>query len=229
MSRCVVITGCSSGFGRDAAIRFARNGDSVVATMRNTTGKNSENKSFLTEIASKENLQLRVVELDVASTDSVESAAKNILQTEGTPDIVINNAGVMYLGLAEAYTDQEFTNQLDVNVIGVHRVNRAFLPAMRKNGKGLFINVTSVAGRLSGPTFGIYCASKWALEAYSLALRQELATSGIDVVVVEPGPFRTELFGQAPAPKDSDNRTESYPGSVHCQNRYLHRKGFSDQ
>ena len=211
MSRLIVITGCSTGFGRDAALRFARNGDRVVATMRNSTGKNAENAQVLTHAASNERLDLSVAEMDVSSGESVNSAAKHILESKGTPDVLINNAGVMYLGISEAYTEEEFTNQLDVNVVGVHRVGRAFLPAMRRAKSGLIINVSSVAGRLSGPTFGIYCASKWALEAYSLAQRQELASSGIDVVVVEPGPFRTELFGQAPAPKDVDGRSATYP------------------
>jgi len=211
MSRLIVITGCSTGFGRDAALRFARNGDRVVATMRNSTGKNAENAQVLTHAASNERLDLSVAEMDVSSGESVNSAAKHILESKGTPDVLINNACVMYLGISEAYTEEEFTNQLDVNVVGVHRVGRAFLPAMRRAKSGLIINVSSVAGRLSGPTFGIYCASKWALEAYSLAQRQELASSGIDVVVVEPGPFRTELFGQAPAPKDVDGRSATYP------------------
>ncbi len=214
MAKIVLITGCSTGFGYAAALKFARQGDWVVATMRGIEGKNKPHAESLAKAAAEENLYLRVVELDVCSDASVDAAAATVLGEIGTPEIIINNAGVMYLGIAEAYTAQEYTHQLDVNVVGVHRVSRAFLPAMRSNGEGLFINVTSVAGRLSGPTFAIYCASKWALEAYSLGLRQELASSGIDVVVVEPGPFRTELFGQAPSPKDEDGRTATYPKAL---------------
>jgi len=214
MAKLIVITGCSTGFGRDAALQFARNGARVVATMRNSTTKNADNAQVLIHAAISEKIDLSVVDMDVASTESVDGSAKQILEKYGAPDVLINNAGVMYLGLAEAYTDEEFTAQLDVNVVGVHRVCRAFLPSMRQAHRGLIINVTSVAGRLGGPTFGIYCASKWALEAYSLSIRQELASSGVDVIVVEPGPFRTELFGQAPSPKDTEGRSATYPAAL---------------
>jgi NAD(P)-dependent dehydrogenase (short-subunit alcohol dehydrogenase family) len=94
-------------------------------------------------------------------------------------------------------------------------VSRAFLPAMREAGKGLFINVSSVAGRFGSPFFAVYNASKWAVEGYSLGIRGELASSGVDVVVVEPGPFTTELFPQAPAPADADGRGAAYPAALH--------------
>ena len=121
----------------------------------------------------------------------------------------------MYVGLSEAFTAEELTWQLDVNVVGIHRVCRAFLPSMRKSGAGLIINVSSVAGRMALPFFGVYHASKWAVEGYSLAARGELASSGVDVVVVEPGPFTTELFPQSPRPKDVDDRGGSYPSVAH--------------
>lgn len=210
MSKTIVITGCSTGFGRDAALRFARRGDRVYATMRGLTGKNAANAAALLAEAKTEKVDLRVLELDVTDTASVDAAAAVVLRESGAPDVVINNAGVMYVGVTEAFDERELTAQLDVNVVGVHRVSRAFLPAMREAGKGLFINISSVAGRLVIPTFGVYHASKWALEGYSAALRAELASSGVDVVLVEPGPFKTELFGQSPAPKDSA-RAASYP------------------
>ena len=104
---------------------------------------------------------------------------------------------------------------MDVNVLGIHRVSRAFLPAMRQRGSGLFINVSSVAGRFGAPFFAVYNASKWAVEGYSLGSRGELASSGVDVVVVEPGPFSTELFPQAPAPADVDGVAAGYPAGLH--------------
>jgi NAD(P)-dependent dehydrogenase (short-subunit alcohol dehydrogenase family) len=90
-------------------------------------------------------------------------------------------------------------------------MNRAFLPAMRERGDGLIVNLSSIAGRLGAPFFGVYHASKWAVEGYSMALRGELATSGVDVVVVEPGPFTTELFPSSPRPADVEGRVDSYP------------------
>lgn len=211
MGKNIVITGCSTGFGRDAALRFARRGDRVWATMRGTEAKNAAPAGSLREVARAERLDLRVLDLDVVDTASVETAAAAVLREGAAPDVVINNAGVMYTGITEAFDERELEAQLDVNVVGVHRVARAFLPAMRAAGRGLLINVSSVAGRLAIPTFGVYHASKWALEGYSAGLRLELASSGVDVVLVEPGPFKTELFGQSPTPRDVDGRAATYP------------------
>jgi NAD(P)-dependent dehydrogenase (short-subunit alcohol dehydrogenase family) len=121
----------------------------------------------------------------------------------------------MYMGLTEAFTADELAWQLDVNVVGIHRVNRAFLPAMREAGNGVIINVSSVAGRFGLPLFGVYHASKWAVEGYSLGMRTELASAGVDVVVVEPGPFATELFPRTPQPADEEGRAATYPAALH--------------
>ena len=211
MPKTVVITGCSSGFGRQLALNLARRGDRVFATMRGTKGKNAVAAEELAEAATREGLDLNVLELDVTSTPSVEAAAADILAEAGAPDAVINNAGVMLTGFTEAFTPEEMTAQLDVNVVGIHRMNRAFLPAMRQRGRGLIINLSSIAGRLSAPFFGVYHASKWAVEGYSMALRGELACCGVDVVVVEPGPFATALFDVSPQPADVDQRVADYP------------------
>jgi NAD(P)-dependent dehydrogenase (short-subunit alcohol dehydrogenase family) len=194
---------------------FARRGDRVYATMRGIAGKNAENASYLTKIAADESIDLRVLELDVLDTASVNAAAEVVNAESGAADVVINNAGVMYVGLTEAFDEQELARQLDVNVVGVHRVSRAFLPAMRAKKSGLMINVSSVAGRMAIPFFGVYQASKWAVEGYSAGLRLDLASSGVDVVLVEPGPFKTELFGQSPAPADKDGRGATYPQALH--------------
>lgn len=214
MKKTILITGCSTGFGREAALRFARRGDRVYATMRGIHGKNAAHAADLQSQARAGKLDLRVLELDVTDAASVAAAAALVERESGAPDVIINNAGVMYGGITEAFDDREFAHQLDVNVVGVHRVTRALLPVMRKAGKGLIVNVSSVAGRIAAPAFGIYCASKWALEGYSACLRSELASSGIDVVLVEPGPFKTELFGQSPKPKDADQRAPTYPPAL---------------
>ena len=211
MPKTVVITGCSSGFGRQLALDLARRGDRVFATMRGTKGKNAAAAEELAEAATGEGLDLNVLELDVTSTASVDAAAALILADAGAPDTVINNAGVMLTGFTEAFTPEEMTAQLDVNVVGIHRMNRAFLPAMRLRGRGLIINLSSIAGRLSAPFFGVYHASKWTVEGYSMALRGELACCGVDVVVVEPGPFATALFEVSPQPADVDQRVADYP------------------
>ena len=215
MTKTVVITGCSSGFGELAAKELAKQGHRVYASMRGVNGKNKDKASALSAFAKEHGVDIRPIEIDVTSTESVNAAAAQINKESGAADVVINNAGQMYLGITECFDDQELTKQLDTNVVGVHRMNRAFLPAMRKSGKGLVINISSVAGRITIPFFGVYHASKWALEGYSQAMRTELASSGVDVVVIEPGPFSTNLFGTTPTPSDKENRGGTYPKVVH--------------
>jgi NAD(P)-dependent dehydrogenase (short-subunit alcohol dehydrogenase family) len=173
----ILITGCSSGFGFLAAKKLAARGDQVFATMRAPGGKNSGPAEELRALSN-----IEVLDLDVTSNGSVDAAAAVVLAKADAPDVVINNAGQMYVGLAEAFTAEELSQQLDVNVVGIHRVNRAFLPSMRQRAKGLIINVSSVAGRMAAPFFAVYHASKWGVEGYSLALRRELACVGVDVV-----------------------------------------------
>ena len=215
MRKVVVVTGCSSGFGKDVSAALARKGHRVYATMRDVRGRNAANAEALEALASKESIDLRVIEMDVTSTSSVDGAAAQILKESSAPDVVINNAGQMFVGITEAFTDTEVREQLDVNVVGIHRVTRAFLPLMRSRGTGLFINISSIAGRLGVPFNAVYHASKWAVEGYSLALRGELASSGIDVVIVEPGPFTTALFPTMRLPRDEEGRGATYPPAVH--------------
>ncbi len=211
----ILITGCSSGFGHLAAIQLAARGNRVIATMRDPQGKNSGPAEELRTLAASGKGAVEVIDLDVTSDASVNAAAATVLEQVGAPDVIINNAGQMFVGFAEAFTSEELSRQLDVNVVGIHRVTRAFLPSMRDQGRGMFINVSSIAGRFGAPFFAVYNASKWAVEGYSLAMRRELACTGIDVVVVEPGPFTTELFPQSPRPQDLDKRAQSYPEVAH--------------
>lgn len=214
MAQVVLITGCSTGFGRGTAVRLARRGDTVYATMRGIDGRNREAADELRALAADEDLALHVLELDVTSDESVDAACAKMIAEAGAPDVVVNNAGQMYVGLAEAFTADEFARQLDVNLVGVHRVNRAVLPAMRERGSGLVINVSSIAGRIGAPFFAVYHSSKWGLEGYSIGLRVELASSGVDVVIVEPGPFGTDLFPRSPRPEDVEGRAATYPDAV---------------
>lgn len=214
MSQTVVITGCSSGFGHDLALELARAGHRVYATMRAPAGKNAAGAITLRDAATAEALDLRVLDLDVTSDASVNAAAARVADESGAADVLVNNAGQMFGGLTEAFTAAEMARQLDVNVVGVHRVCRAFLPAMRASGRGLVINVSSTAGRAVLPFFGVYHASKWALEGYTAALRIELAQAGVDAVIVEPGPFTTRLFASMTAPADADGRAATYPDAV---------------
>ena len=122
----------------------------------------------------------------------------------------MNNAGVMNVGVSEAYTVEEVKRQFDVNFYGVVRMNRAVLPHMREQRSGLLIQLSSVIGRVVLPFFGIYSASKFAVEALAESYRYELSSFGVDSVIVEPGPFSTELFAKSPANEDDPERVASY-------------------
>lgn len=187
----ILITGCSSGFGFDAAKFFAEKGHHVYATMRDISGRNAPKAKELSDFAKAGNFGLDVIELDVVSDESV----KNAVSQMGEVDVLINNAGRGFGGPIEAFTSQQILDQLDLNIVGTARVANAVLPKMRAKKSGLIIQVSSNAGRGAFPGFGVYHASKWGLEGMSEAMRYELAPLGIDVVIVEPGPFATNFFG----------------------------------
>jgi len=193
----VIITGSSNGFGLKAAKDFADKGYQVFATMRQPKGKNAGAKAEL----ETHSTQIKVVDMDVTNDASVKEAMAGILAEAGTIDILINNAGIMYLGITEAFSVEQAKFQMETNYFGAIRVMQAILPSMRKAGAGLIINTSSLVGRMSPPFFGTYTATKHALEGYSQALRYEVSPFGVDVVLVEPGPFGTGLLasGQAPA------------------------------
>lgn len=193
----VIITGSSNGFGLKAAKDFADNGNKVFATMRNPNGKNATAKADL----ENHSANIKVVDMDVTNDASVKEAMSTILSEAGTIDILINNAGIMYLGITEAFSVEQAKFQMETNYFGAIRVMQAILPSMRKVGSGLIINTSSLVGRMSPPFFGTYTATKHALEGYSQALRYEVSPFGVDIVLVEPGPFGTGLLasGQAPA------------------------------
>jgi len=194
----ILITGCSTGFGYNSARYLAEKGQHVYATMRNINGKNAKAASELKAFAGSNGYKLEVLEMDVTSDDSVRKAVSQI----PVVDVLINNAGVGYGGPLEAFTSHAVLAQLDLNIVGTLRVARAVLPGMRAQKSGLIIQVSSTAGRGAFPGFGVYHASKWGLEGMSEAMRYELAPLGIDVVIVEPGPFSTNFFGNIVNPEN---------------------------
>lgn len=193
----IIITGSSNGFGLKAAKDFADKGNKVFATMRNPNGKNANAKADL----ENHSANIKVVDMDVTNDASVKEAMSTLLSEAGNIDILINNAGIMYLGITEAFSVEQAKFQMETNYFGAIRVMQAVLPSMRKAGSGLIINTSSLVGRMSPPFFGTYTATKHALEGYSQALRYEVSPFGVDIVLVEPGPFGTGLLasGQAPA------------------------------
>jgi NAD(P)-dependent dehydrogenase (short-subunit alcohol dehydrogenase family) len=189
----VLITGCSSGFGKLTALLFARHGHTVFATMRDTARAGP-----MAAMAQEEGLDVRVLALDVTDDASVRSAvAEAEAAAGGALDVVVNNAGVELRGAVESVSDPEVLAQFDTNVFGVIRVVRAVLPAMRERGRGVIVNVSSIAGLVARPYGGIYSATKFAMEAISEALHHELRSFGIRVAVVEPGQFETALLANA--------------------------------
>jgi NAD(P)-dependent dehydrogenase (short-subunit alcohol dehydrogenase family) len=214
----VLITGTSTGFGRDTAERLARRGDHVFATMRDCSGRNAAHREALERLADDEGLRLRVLELDVTDQESVDSAVAAALEEAGGLDVVINNAGVAAIGVTEAFTPDQFERIFAVNVYGVVRVNRAVLPSMRRQRSGLLIHVSSGAGRVTIPALAAYCASKYALEAIADAYRYELLPFGVDSILVEPGVYRTGIHDRWILPEDAARVTE-YGGAAEFAQR----------
>jgi NAD(P)-dependent dehydrogenase (short-subunit alcohol dehydrogenase family) len=184
----VLITGCSSGFGLLTALEFARRGDRVFATMRNTSKAGA-----LQEAAGAENLSVTVLPLDVLDDASVASAVKSATDAAGPIDVLVNNAGWALRSPIEEADDDEIRKQFETNVFGTMRVIRAVLPAMRERRAGTIVNVSSIGGIVGAPYEGFYSATKHALEAISEVMHYELSSFGVRVVVIEPGGFDTEF------------------------------------
>lgn len=195
--KSVLITGCSSGFGRLMAESFARKGAKVFATMRNLPRPEADE---LRALAEAESLDLHVIEIDV--TDDAQVAA-GVAEAErladGGIDVLVNNAGISTAGPIEIQ-DMEATKLLfDTNVYGPHRLARAVLPGMRARKSGQIFNVTSQLGRVMVPGFGQYSPTKFALEAISEQMAYEVVLHGIEVTIIEPGGYPTEIWDNANA------------------------------
>ena len=208
MDKVILITGTSTGFGRTAAETLAQSGYRVFATMRDSSGRNAANADALRSLANAKRWNLDVLEMDVTNDASVNHAVQQALDRAGRIDVVINNAGIGAQGITEAYTVEQFQQVLDVNLLGVVRVNRAVLPAMRRQHSGLLIHVSSGIGRIVFPGFAAYAASKFALEALADGYRFDLAPLGIDSVIVEPGVSRTPILEKFLTPADQDRVAE---------------------
>ena len=205
----VLITGASTGFGRLIAFTLSRQGHTVFATMRDPRARNAKNAEEIRELARQESLPIQVLELDVTNDLSVEHAIRTALERAGHIDVVINNAGYPIVGLNESVTLEQAQRIMDTNFFGSVRVNRAVLPHMRHQRSGLLMHISSGAGRVVIPSFGFYCASKFALEAFAETYHYELAGQGIDSVIVEPGAYETPIFSKIVVGSDTA-RTETY-------------------
>ena len=208
----ILITGCSSGFGKLAALQFARKGDTVYASMRNTSkGKELE------EARDSEDLKIELLQLDVTDEASVSTAVAKVIAEAGQIDVLVNNAGIGAHGPIEETDDDEAKEIFETNFFGALRTMRTVLPHMREKKAGTIVNVSSLAGRVGPPFDGIYAASKFALEAASEALYYEIHPFGIRVLLIEPGGFETNIgdtrriprrFGEGSPYAELDQRFE---------------------
>jgi NAD(P)-dependent dehydrogenase (short-subunit alcohol dehydrogenase family) len=182
-----LVTGCSSGFGKAISAQLAAAGTPVVATARDvgTLGHLPDDAPHVVKAA-----------LDVTDPASIAAAVDTAMQRFGRIDIIVNNAGIGVIGPVEDVTPEQTRLQFDVNVHGMFNVIRATAPIVRQQRSGLYVNFASMAGEVSIDSLGVYSASKFAVEGLSEALRAELAPYGVDVMIIEPGPFDTEWLGK---------------------------------
>lgn len=216
--KSVLITGCSSGFGRLTAELLARQGAKVFATMRGLPRPEAEQLRML---ALNEKLDLQVIELDVTSDDEVASGVRQAeVAAGGGIDVLVNNAGIGITSPIEVQDMEATRLMFETNVFGPHRMARAVLPGMRKKGGGLIIQISSQLGRVITPWSGHYSATKFALEAMSEQLAYELVPHNIDVAIIEPGGYPTKVwvnrnsYSQALKERAEAVHTEGYPRQV---------------
>lgn len=211
----ILVTGTSSGFGRLGVEHYARLGAKVFATMRNVPRREAEE---LRDLASSDNLDLSVIEIDVTSDTQVEAGVAEALgANDGKLDVLVNNAGIGISGPVELQDMAATRLAFETNVYGCHRMARAVLPAMRAAGKGLIVPISSQLGRVIVPGIGHYSATKFALEAMSEQLAYELVPRGIDVSIIQPGGYPTKvwvnrnIYTKALKDRTDEARLSAYP------------------
>lgn len=215
MKYVILITGASSGFGALTARCLAEAGHTVYATMRETTGRNAKQVEAARKFAVEKNVDLRTVELDVSSQPSIDRAIQQILAEAARLDVVIHNAGHMVYGPAEAFTPEQLAELYDINVISTQRVNRAVLPVLRKQGKGLVVWVGSSSTRGGTPPYlAPYFAAKAGMDALAVSYAGELARWNIESTIIVPGAFTsgTNHFANAGKPGDNSRLREYAAG-----------------
>ena len=184
MRTVVLITGARSGFGKLATLEALRRGHTVYAGLRDlSTADQTLRESGAT-----------LLQLDVTDADQREAAVATVLEAEGQLDALVNNAGIALGGFLETIDEDEIRYLFEVNLFGVWALTKAVLPAMRRQQRGSVIMISSMSGRHAWPALGAYASSKFALEGLSEAWRQELLPFGIQVTLVEPGPYKTDIF-----------------------------------
>jgi short-subunit dehydrogenase len=210
MAKVAVVTGSSSGIGYETSLLLARNQIKTYATMRNMSKSDG-----LIKIASEENLQLNVAQLDVNDDLSVNKAIDKIVKDNDRIDILVNNAGYDLFGPLEESSLEEIKQQFETNFFGVIRTTKAVIPTMRKQGKGTIINVSSVGGKVGLlPFLTAYHASKFAIEGFTESLRQELDDLNINIILIEPGYVSSGFLDNSKYAKGFDSNKSPYAKKV---------------
>lgn len=199
MKKVILITGASSGIGKEAALYFAYKGWSVAATMRNPENR----KTGLENIEG-----IEITHMDVTEAESIKESVASAAAKYGRIDAVLNNAGYAVNGPFEAVSRQDMIKQFDTNVTGLMDVCREVIPVFRKQGFGVIINVSSMAGKAGFPLYTLYNSTKFAVEGFSEALYHELKQFGIKVRLIEPGIIHTDFYGRSMTKISGQNLNE---------------------
>ncbi|OHT19588.1 SDR family oxidoreductase [Edaphosphingomonas haloaromaticamans] len=230
MKQVIIITGASSGFGALAARQLALAGHSVYAGMRATQGRNAPQVAAVEDFAREHGADIRAIEMDVQSDASVAAAIDRLIAERGRIDAVIHNAGHMSFGPAEAFTPEQFAELYDVNVLSTQRVNRAALPHLRAQGKGLLLWVSSSSARGGTPPYlAPYFAAKAAMDSVAVSYAGELARWGIETSIIVPGAFTsgTNHFAHSGKPADAA-RVAAYDQGPGADIAAIALKGLAD-
>lgn len=215
MSKTILVTGASSGFGELTAYQLADAGHVVYASMRGLSARNAVKAEQARAYGAEHGADLRTVELDIQDGASVDAAVARVVAEQGRIDVLVHNAGHMAFGPAEAFTPEQFASLYDINVIGPQRLNRAALPHMRRSGGALLVWVGSTSTRGGTPPYiAPYFAAKAAMDSLAVSYAGELARWGIETVIASPGVYTsgTNHFAHADAPADEARVAEYATG-----------------
>jgi len=219
--KVAVVTGSSSGIGFETSLLLARKGFYTYATMRNL------NKSqTINDVVEKENLPLKVLQLDVTDDKSVKDAIRQITDESSRIDVLVNNAGYGVMGAVEDLSIDEFKSQFETNFFGVIRVTKEVIPIMRNQGNGNIINVSSIGGKIGLPLNSAYISSKFAIEGFSESMRYELEQFGIDVILIEPGVVKTNFFENTDVVVNNNDNNTSTTNNITSPYSQLTQKLF---
>lgn len=215
MSKVWLITGCSTGFGRELAKYTIEQGNQVAVGSRNVAD--------VQDIVLGNESNAVAIELDVTKPEQIRAAVKQTIDTYGRIDVLVNNAGIGYFGAIEESEDEQVRRMFEINVFGLAKMTQEVLPVMRAQRSGHIVNIASIGGLVSFPAVGFYNATKYAVDGLSESLAKETAPLGIKVTIVAPSGFRTDWAGRSA--NDSKIKIEDYHGTAGANQQSI--RGYS--